>query len=90
MNTDTRRLSLYFESETIKTEDNLSDYEKEEKPFRVRSGTDISDSLNIDRYKGRTNLMKYSLDNPENEQTKASDELCEQVTHTKSVVMKPL
>ena len=90
MDSDTRRLSLYFESETIKTEDNLSDYEKEEKPFRVRSGTDISDSLNIDRYKGRTNLMKYSLDNPEKEHMKASDETCEQVTHTKSVVMKPL
>jgi len=89
MDSDTRRLSLYFESETIKTEDNLSDYEKEEKPFRVRSGTDISDSLNIDRYKGRNNLIKFSLDNPENEHTKASDETCEQVTH-KSVVMKPL
>ena len=89
MNSDTRRLSLYYESEKVKTDDNFSDYEKEEEPFRVRSGTDIADSLNSDRYKGRNNLIKYPLDNPENEHMKASNESCDKVTD-KSVLMGPI
>ena len=89
MNSDTRRLSLYYESENVKTDDNFSDYEKEEEPFRVRSGTDISDSLNSERYKGRNNLIKYPLENPENEHMKATNETCQQVADI-SVVMRPL
>ena len=89
MNSDTRRLSLYYESEKVKTDDNFSDYEKEEEPFRVRSGTDISDSLNIERYKGRDNLIQYPLDNLENEHMKAGNESCDKVTD-KSVVMRPI
>ena len=56
-----RKQSIYFDASeyvTMKdkltaseTTENLSDTEDQVRPFRLRSGTDISDSLNAARYK---------------------------------------
>ena len=56
-----RKQSIYFDASeyiTIKDKstaseapENLSDTEEQVRPFRVRSGTDISDSVNAARYK---------------------------------------
>ena len=56
-----RKQSIYFDaseyvtindkSTASKAPENLSDTEEQVRPFRVRSGTDISDSVNAARYK---------------------------------------
>ena len=61
MKSNPRKQSIYFDASeyvTIKerfdiseTTENLSDSEDHVRPFRLRSGTDISDSVNAARYK---------------------------------------
>ena len=69
-----RKQSIYFDASeflTIKDKstaseapENLSDTEEQLRPFRVRSGTDISDSVNAARYKlkMKKNIAKNKYD----------------------------
>eukprot|EP00092_Neocalanus_flemingeri_P002368 GFUD01002533.1.p1 GENE.GFUD01002533.1~~GFUD01002533.1.p1 ORF type:complete len:151 (+),score=35.85 GFUD01002533.1:143-595(+) len=61
MKSNPRKQSIYFDASdyimmkeklnTSETTEHLSDSEDHVRPFRLRSGTDISDSLNAARYK---------------------------------------
>jgi hypothetical protein len=70
MKSNNRKQSIYYdvnENANMKDDlhennDNLSDNEENAQPFRLRSGTDISDSLNNARYKIRKNLSKFPPD----------------------------
>ena len=61
MQSNHRKQSIYFDvfesdnkkADLIENNENLSDNEENLQPFRLRSGTDISDSLNNSRYKFR-------------------------------------
>ena len=75
-----RGQSEYYESENIKA-DNFSDCEKTEQAFRVRSGTDISDCLNLERYGGTHTLVKYPPFQQEKEEIDVTDETSEEVTN---------
>ena len=66
MKSNNRKQSIYYDVNEItnmkedigENNDNFSDNDENAQPFRVRSGTDISDSLNNARYKIRKNLSK--------------------------------
>ena len=70
MKFNTRKQSIYYdvnENANMKDDirennENLSDNEENAQPFCLRSGTDISDSLNNARYKIRKNLSKFPPD----------------------------
>ena len=51
-----RRQSFYYDVLESENSDNLSDNEENLQPFRLRSGTDISDSVNCSRYISIRNL----------------------------------
>ena len=67
MKFNTRKQSIFYdvnENANMKDDirennENLSDNEENAQPFCLRSGTDISDSLNNARYKIRKNLSKF-------------------------------
>jgi hypothetical protein len=73
MQSNARKQSIYYDmnqSDIKKVElgennDNFSDNEDNTQPFRLRSGTDISDSLNNSRYKFRKSHCKTTTINAE-------------------------
>ena len=89
MQSNARKQSIYYDmnqSDIKKVElgennDNFSDNEDNTQQFRLRSGTDISDSLNNSRYKFRKSHIKtetikaesYNLENETNETVSVGD-----------------